>query len=129
MELNRSHGKKIKNPTVDQIYHAIDDIEDRNGSFVILDRDNGFMQVTGKLPSNLHLEYREGGKLYGHINNDLSSTKVKTIFESYFNNSNDWRNSYQWKEIDLAAGASSKNGCAFVLTSTLLLLLLAILTI
>lgn len=110
MKLSASHGKKISEPTDQQINHAIEDIEDNNGSFVILDTDNGFVQVAGSLPNKLIVEFRIDGKHFQSVSQNFSADQVKDIFKQFRHGLRDFKRNYEWKEVEL--NNSRGSGCA-----------------
>ena len=112
MKLSASHGKKISDPTDQEINHAIDDIEDNNGSFVILDTDNGFIQAAGSLPDKLFVEYQIDGEHFQSTSHDLSTEQVKDIFKQFRHGLSDYKRNYDWKEIELSKSGGA--GCASV---------------
>ena len=59
--LSRSHGRDIEDPSPSQIAQALEDIEDNNGSFVILETERGFIQTTLGSRSGLLIEYQLEG--------------------------------------------------------------------
>lgn len=110
MKLSASHGKKISEPTDHQINHAIEEIEDNNGSFVILDTDNGFVQAAGNLPDKLVVEYQIDGKHFQSISQNLSTDQVKDIFKQFRYGLSDFKRNYDWKEVEISKTGSA--GCA-----------------
>lgn len=122
MKLSASHGKKISEPTDQQINQAIEDIEDNNGSFVILDTENGFVQAAGSLPDKLLVEYQIDGKHFQSISQNLSADQVKDIFKQFRHGLSDFKRNYDWKELELSKSGGS--GCA-----PILLLLFAVLVL
>ncbi|MEP1150326.1 MAG: hypothetical protein ABJH08_01250 [Balneola sp.] len=113
MKLSASHGKKISEPTDQQINKAIDDIEDKNGSFVILDTDNGFVQAAGSLPDKLLVEYQIDGKHFQSISQNLSANQVQDIFKQFCHGLSDYKRDYEWKEVELSKSGGA--GCAPIL--------------
>ena len=101
MKLSASHGKKISEPNNQQISHAIDDIEDNNGSFVILETDKGFVQAAGSLPDELIVEYQIDGKHFRSVSQNLSADQVKDIFNQFRQGLSDFKRNNDWKEIEL----------------------------
>ena len=61
MRIKRSHGDDIDDPTDRHIDEVLEDLEDDNGSFVILSDGDDFIQTTGQLPDQLMVEYQEDG--------------------------------------------------------------------
>ena len=57
-KLSASHGRPVENPSATQVTQALMDIEDDNGSFVILDADHGFIQTTIGSDNGLLVQYR-----------------------------------------------------------------------
>ncbi|WP_018128268.1 hypothetical protein [Balneola vulgaris] len=113
MKLSASHGKKISEPTDQQINQAIDEIEDNNGSFVILDAENGFVQAAGSLPDKLLVEYQIDGKHFQSISQNLSAEQVKDIFKQFRHGLNDFKRNNEWKEVELSNSGGA--GCAPIL--------------
>jgi len=101
MKLSASHGKKISEPNNQQISHAIDDIEDNNGSFVILETDKGFVQAAGSLPDELIVEYQIDGKHFRSVSQNLTANQVKDIFNQFRQDLSDFKRNHDWKEIEL----------------------------
>ena len=101
MKLSASHGKKISEPNNQQISHAIDNIEDNNGSFLILETDKGFVQAAGSLPDELIVEYQIDGKHFRSVSQNLSADQVKDIFKQFRQGLSDFKRNHDWKEIEL----------------------------
>src|SRR6056297_37318 len=101
MKLSASHGKKISEPNNQQISHAIDNIEDNNGSFVILETDKGFVQAAGSLPDELIVEYQIEGKHFRSVSQNLSADQVKDIFNQFRQGLSDFKRNHDWKETEL----------------------------
>ncbi|RNC84027.1 MAG: hypothetical protein ED557_09665 [Balneola sp.] len=120
MKLSASHGKKFSDPTNEQINHAIDDIEDKNGSFVILDTNNGFIQCAGELPDKLIVEYQIDGKHFQSVSQSLMAHQVKDIFKQFLLGETAFKENYSWKEIELTG--SSGSGCTPILMVGIILL-------
>lgn len=121
MKLSASHGKKLSEPTDQQINLAIEDIEDNNGSFVILDIDDGFIQAAGNLPDELVVEYQIKGKHFQSISHNLSTDQVKDIFKQFRYGLSDFKRNYDWKEVELSKSGSA--GCAPILFISVAVLL------
>ena len=101
MKLSASHGKKISEPNNQQISHAIDNIEDNNGSFLILETDKGFVQAAGSLPDELIVEYQIDGKHFRSVSQNLTANQVKDIFNQFRQGLSDFKRNHDWKEIEL----------------------------
>ncbi|MCH8569388.1 MAG: hypothetical protein LAT67_14025 [Balneolales bacterium] len=110
MKLSASHGKTISDPIDLQIKRAIEDIEDDNGSFVILDTDNGFIQATGKIPDKLQLEFQIDGMHFQSLSQNLNVDQVKDMFIQFYNGLDDFKKDYEWKKVELSKAGSA--GCA-----------------
>ncbi|MEO1021914.1 MAG: hypothetical protein AAFW89_05170 [Bacteroidota bacterium] len=121
MKLSSSHGKAITEPTDQQINDAIDDIEDNNGSFVILDSGKDFVQAAGSLPDKLVVEYQVDGKHFQSMSENHSAEEVKNILKQFRNGLGDFKRQYEWKEIDL--NKAGKTGCAPILFVLMVLLI------
>lgn len=119
MNLSASHGIEIFNPTDQQINHAIEDIEDNNGSFVILDTENDFfiandfVQTTGSLPDKLLVEYNSDEKQFQTISQNLTTDQVKDIFIQFRHGLSDFKIDFDWKELELSKSGGA--GCGPIL--------------
>lgn len=118
MKLTRSHGGDIYEPSDRQIDEALEDIEDEVGSFVILEREGGFLQTTGRLPNQLIVEYREGERQYQSTNRLHSIDAVKEMFKRYRREDAGWMQDHQWKELDFG---TRRTGCAGNVLSAVLI--------
>ncbi len=122
MTLSTSHSKTIKNPTEEQVKSAIYDIEDNNGSFLILDNGSDFIQVALGSPNQCVVEYKEDGKQFHCVETSISIEIVKDIFINYYYGNSDWKNVIEWKPLDDTS--SNNSGCAGVLGSVLMAFIL-----
>lgn len=127
-KLSASHGRPVENPSATQVTQALLDIEDDNGSFVILDADHGFIQTTIASDSGLLIQYRllDSSILHSTVRMDLSVEDVAVAMEKFRRNDLSWGADYGWTTEDLGKGGLS--GCAgvFVLLSLTLGLTLLI---
>lgn len=98
-KLSSSQGKEILEPTLEQIHAALEKIEDSNGSFIILNSPNGYVQATGTLPDKLMVEYQADGVQYQTVNQPVTIDDVKEIFRQFYSGEEAYITKFEWKEI------------------------------
>lgn len=117
MRIKRSHGDDIDDPTDRHIDEVLEDLEDDNGSFVILSDGDDFIQTTGQLPNQLMVEYQEDGAHHRSTSHSLTLDEVKEMFKQYRRGSTDWKREYDWEAAEVGSGS----GCAGMILSLVLI--------
>ena len=114
-KLSASHGRPVENPSATQVTQALMDIEDDNGSFVILDADHGFIQTTIGSDNGLLVQYRmlDTSIINSTVRMDLTVEEVAVAMEKFRRNDLSWAQDYAWTTEDLGSGGAT--GCAGVL--------------
>ena len=118
MRIKRSHGDDIDDPTDRHIDEVLEDLEDNNGSFVILSDGDDFIQTTGQLPDQLMVEYQEDGVHHQSMSHSLTLDEVKEVLKQYRRGSTDWKREYEWEEVEVGGGS----GCAGMVLSLVLIM-------
>jgi hypothetical protein len=102
LKLDRSSGPEIDEPTEADIEEAIASIMDNQGSFVILEREESFLQTTAEAPDNLFIEYSPvDGPIYRSTSHSLSRPFVENIFKLYARRDSEWKDLIDWVETAL----------------------------
>jgi hypothetical protein len=102
LKLVRSSGQDIDEPTETDLAEALASIMDNQGSFVILEREDSFLQTTGENPDNLFIEYGPvNGPIYRSASHSLSRQFVENIFKLYARRDLEWKELIEWVETDL----------------------------
>lgn len=116
-KLSASHGLPVENPSATQVTHALLDIEDDNGSFVIVDTAHGFIQTATSTEKGLLLEYRlsDSSIINRAVRMDLSVEEVAIAMEKFRRNDLSWTTDYAWTTEDLGGSDGTGTGCAGVL--------------
>ncbi len=121
-KLSASHGRPVENPSATQVTQALLDIEDDNGSFVILDAEHGFIQTATGSDNGLLVQYRmlDTTTINSTVRMDLSVEEVAVAMEKFRRNDLSWTEDYVWTTEDLGSGGAT--GCAgvFVLLAMVL---------
>lgn len=102
MKLKRSGVPPRDEPTESDIKHALANIMDNCGSFVVLRREDSSIQTTGTSPNDLLVEYNpDDGPIYRSANHSLSWQFVANVFIPYARRDSEWKELIEWLETDL----------------------------
>ena len=117
--LSASHGPDIADPTPSQIAQALRDIHDDNGSFVILDTEQGFIQAA-EANQGVVLEYRlnDAGVLR-RISTPIATETAAEAFERFRRGDESWQAAHTWEEQALPEQRSGCMGVVLVLLAVL----------
>lgn len=88
------------------------------GKFAILTKEDGsFLQAAGGMQGPFMVEYCDADKQY-MATRELSKSETKEVFMDYLRNGNEWKASYEWKEIEQKSGCAGKTGILLLLISS-----------
>lgn len=104
MLFERNGENDIKNPTLEQLLTALEDLGNHLDDFAILSKDDmTYLQVAVGDGDGFILEYQDGSLEEHYIAEDteISEDAIIRAFAAYLNGDNEWKEAFEWEHLDL----------------------------
>lgn len=97
-------------PTEEQIEEVLNKVDADSSSYIILsETDMIYMQATGDIKDGYYIEYQENSNDNHFESDGLYSYEItKKLFNSYLNNSDEWKKIIPWKK-EITSDAFKRN--------------------
>jgi len=110
MKLEVEGGLARKDPSPEDISHALSSLDGKGKSFAILERNQlTYIQAAGSATEGFSLEYQSGSlKEHYCCPNNLSLEEAIKIFQVYALNENGWQKLCDWEPASISTGSPAQ---------------------
>ncbi len=108
MKLELANGEMSEIADINEVYSAIDRLDNENGHLILSDGDS-YIQ-TAWLGNDLYeTEYRDKTGYFQAVNQDQGISMLKKIFEGFYNKDGGWKDLTPWELIENNENSSSSS--------------------
>jgi hypothetical protein len=118
MELTRSEGRPIRNPTVDDVEAALSELDLPEGFLILAKAEQEYVQAAGTC-----LEYRDAS---GHFRATMEQDDrgaIRRVFLAYLAGDAAWRTMVPWRDVSKEIGSVAGIGWRWIVAVFVILVI------